>query len=165
MVVYLKASTNEKTYSSYLWAVREAEEEEAMEPSHNQKAVNQNKPKAMSFFPLWKLKGNQPAKIPAVWVMHLEESTESDNPKGIEGMMEGFIVCLAQAVKEAHQDEKCCYHFSSPEHFIHECPLVKTSRSATHLNQKKGMALEKGTKISEVKVTKPKAPPEGMSKA
>ena len=35
MVAYLKASTNKKTYSDYLWAAREAEKEEAMEPSHS----------------------------------------------------------------------------------------------------------------------------------
>ena len=52
MVAYLKASTNEKMYSNYLWVVREAEKEEAMEPSCNKTADNQNKPKAMSFFPL-----------------------------------------------------------------------------------------------------------------
>ena len=94
-----------------------------------------------------------------------EESAESDNPNGIEGMMEEFIVCLAQAVKEAQQDEKCCYHCSSPEHFICECPLVKVSRSATHLNWKEGMALEKGAQTPQVKVTKPKVPLEEMPKA
>ena len=52
MVAYLKASTNKKTYSDYLWAAREAEKEEAMEPSHSQTADNTSKPKAMSFFPL-----------------------------------------------------------------------------------------------------------------
>ena len=62
-----------------------------------------------------------------------EESAESDDPNGIKGMMEEFIVQLARAVKEAQQDEKCCYHCSSLEHFIHECPLVKASRTATHL--------------------------------
>ena len=51
MVAYLKASTNEKTYSNYLWAVREAEKEEAMEPSHSQTADNSTKPKATSVFP------------------------------------------------------------------------------------------------------------------
>ena len=51
MVTYLKASTNEKTYSDYLQVVREAEKEEVMEPSHNLMADNQNKPKVMSFFP------------------------------------------------------------------------------------------------------------------
>ena len=41
LVAYLKASTNEKTYSDYLQAVREAEKEEALEPSHSQMADNQ----------------------------------------------------------------------------------------------------------------------------
>ena len=40
MVAYLKASTNEKTYSDYLQAAREAEKEEAMEPFHSQTADN-----------------------------------------------------------------------------------------------------------------------------
>ena len=47
-----------------------------------------------------------------------EESTKSDDCNGIEGMTEEFIVHLARAEKEAQQDEKCCYHCSSPEHFI-----------------------------------------------
>ena len=61
-----------------------------MEPLHNQAADNQNKPKAMSFLPLQKLKGNQPVKTPTVCVVHLEqdspdkeESAESDNPNAI----------------------------------------------------------------------------------
>ena len=52
MVAYLKAGTNEKTYSDYLWAVREAEKEEAMEPSCFQAADSMSKPKVMSFFSL-----------------------------------------------------------------------------------------------------------------
>ena len=74
-------------------------------------------------------------------VAHLEEEsttkeggTESEDPDGIEGVTEEFIVHLARAVKNTQQEEKCCYHCSSPEHFIHECPLVKASRTATHLN-------------------------------
>ena len=63
-----------------------------------------------------------------------EESAKSDDPDGIKGVTEEFIVLLARAVKEAQQDEKHCYHCSSPEHFIHECLLVKASRTATHLN-------------------------------
>ena len=89
MVAYLKASTNEKMYSNYLQAVREAEKEEAMEPSCNQTTNNTSKPKAMSFFPLQKLKGTQPTKTPAVRVTHLEEEgsneelgTESEDPNG-----------------------------------------------------------------------------------
>ena len=51
MVAYLQASTNEKTYLDYLWAVREAEKEEAMESSCSQTADNTSMPKATSFFP------------------------------------------------------------------------------------------------------------------
>ena len=95
MVAYLKASTNEKTYSDYLLAVREPEKEEAMEPLCNWTVDNQNSPKVMSFFPLQKLKVNQPIKTPAVWVVHLEqdstnkeESAKSDDPNGIKGVMD-----------------------------------------------------------------------------
>ena len=94
-----------------------------------------------------------------------EESAESDEPNGIEGMTEEFIVHLARAVKEAQQDEKCCYYCSSPEYFIHECPLVKASRTATHLNQKERMALEKGAWTPQVKAAKPKVSQEGVPKA
>ena len=38
MAAYLKASANEKTYANYLWAAREAEKEEVIEPSHSQTA-------------------------------------------------------------------------------------------------------------------------------
>ena len=47
---YLKASTNEKTYSDYLQTAMEAEKEETMEPSHSQTANNEGMPKVMSFF-------------------------------------------------------------------------------------------------------------------
>ena len=102
MVAYLKTSTNEKTYSHYLWAVREAKTEEAMEPSCSQAADSTCKPMVMSFFPLQKMKGTQPARSPAVWVVHLEEDstdkkegTKSEDPNGIEGMTKEFIVHLA----------------------------------------------------------------------
>ena len=52
MAAYLKASINEKTYSSYLQAAWEAEKEEAMEPSHSQMATSTSKPRMTSFFPL-----------------------------------------------------------------------------------------------------------------
>ena len=54
------------------------------------------------------------------------------------------MVRLARAVKDAQADEKCCYHCSSPEHFICNCPLVKTSREKKQLNRKEGMASTKG---------------------
>ena len=72
-------------------------------------------------------------------VAHLEEvgtdkeGTESEDPKGIKGVTEEFIVHLARAVKDAQQEGKCYYHYSSPEHFIHDCPLVKVSRTYPYL--------------------------------
>ena len=87
------------------------------------------------------MKGTQPARTPAVWVEHLEEESankeegaESEDPSGIEGVTKKFMVHLAQAVKDDQQEEKCCYHCSSLEHFIHDCPLVKASRMDPHLN-------------------------------
>ena len=141
MVAHLKASTNEKTYSDYLQAAREGEKEEAMEPSCSHTANSMSKPKVMSFFPVQKLKGTQPARIHTVWVTHLEEEstnkeggTESEDPDGIEGITEEFIVHLARAVKDTQEEEKCCYHCGNPEHFTHDCPLVKASQMGTHLN-------------------------------
>ena len=110
-----------------------------------------------SFFPLQKLKGTPPTKIPVVRAVHLEEEgfneeagAESKDPDGLIGMMEEFIVCLARAVKEAQQ-EKHCYHCSSKEHFIDECLLVKAFRSAPHLNQKEGTVPEKGAQTIKSK--------------
>ena len=116
---------------------------------------NPPKPRTTSFFPLRKLKGNQPLlKKPAVHLVHLEEEDasndedqESDNPSGIKGVTEKLMVCLARAVKDTQVDEKCCYHCSSPEHFIHNCPLVKNSREKKQLNGKEGMASMKGSWI------------------
>ena len=95
----------------------------------------------MRFFSLQKLKGTQPTKTSAVQVAHLEEEStekeegaESKDPDGIEGVSEEFIVHLARAVKATQQEEKHCYHCSSPEDFIRDCPLVKASRTDLHLN-------------------------------
>ena len=73
-----------------------------------------------------------------------EAGIRSEDPDGIEGVTEEFIVRLARVVKETQKDEKRCYHCSSTDHFICECLLVKASRSAIHLDQKEGMALEMG---------------------
>ena len=66
---------------------------------------------------------------------HLEEEGPrrdkdegSDDPNGIDGVIEEFMVHLARAVKDAQTEEKHCYHCSSPEHFIHNSLLVKTLR-------------------------------------
>ena len=83
MVPYLRASPQEKTYSNYLWAAREAEKEDSMELSQrpqSQATNNTAKPKATSFFPLQKHKKTQPAlKAPTMHLAHLEEeSTNKD---------------------------------------------------------------------------------------
>ena len=90
MVAYLKASLHEKTYSNYLWAAREAEEEsmELSQIPQSQVIDNTAKPKTTSFFP-------------AMCLAHLEEESaerdeevEIEDPDGIDGFMEEFMVCL-----------------------------------------------------------------------
>ena len=105
-----------------------------------------SKPRTTSFFPLRKLKGSQPfPKKPAVHLVQLEEEDtndgeelESDDPDGIKGVTEEFIVQLARTVKDAQTDERCCYHCSSPEHFIHNWCLMKTARDKKQFNRKGG---------------------------
>ena len=78
--------------------------------------------------------------------MHLEEhdvgndeDQGSDDPNRIEGVMEEFMVHLARAVKDAQADEKCCYHCSSPEHFI----------TIVHFEGKETVKLQGGDGINE----------------
>ena len=155
MVAYLKVGLQVRTYSDYLRAAWEAEKEDSIEMPwgpRTQATDTPPKPRATSFFPLRKLKGNQPIpKKPTVHLAHLEEEDASDDedqgsddPGRIKGVMEEFMVPLARAVKDAQADEKCYYHCSSPEHFIRNCPLVKTSREKKQLNGKEGMASKKG---------------------
>ena len=169
MVTYLKASPQEKSYSNYLQAAREAEKEDSMELCQspcNQTTDNTAKPRMTSFFPLWKLKGTQPAcKTPSMHLAHLEEENaekdeevESKDPDGIGGVTEEFMGHLVRAVKDAQVEEKCCYHCSSLEHFICNCPLVKTSRKNMYLNCKEGMAPKKGAQAPQTKVIMPKTP-------
>ena len=100
-----------------------------MELSQNpcsQAIDNTAMPKTTSFFPLWKLKGNQPvSKTAKMCLAHLEEESakreeedKTDDPDGIDGVTEEFMVHLAQAIKDAQVEEKHCYHCSSLEHFI-----------------------------------------------
>ena len=99
MVAYLKVGPQVRTYSDYLWATREAEKEDSIELSQSsrfQTTDGPSKPMTTSFFPLRKLKGNQPlSKKPAVHLAQLEEEDaddsedlESNDPGGIEGLME-----------------------------------------------------------------------------
>ena len=136
MVAYLKAGPQVRTYSDYLRAAREAEKEDSIKLSRNsriQPVEGPSKPRTTSFFPLRRLKGNQPfSKKPMVRLAQLEEEDaddgedpESDDPDGIKGVTEEFMVWLARAVKDAQTDEKRCYHCSSSEHFIRNCLLMK----------------------------------------
>ena len=51
MVAYLKVSPQEKIYSNYLRAMREAKKEGSMEPSQSHTLDSTAKPKSTSFFP------------------------------------------------------------------------------------------------------------------
>ena len=103
MVAYLKVGLQVRTYSDYLRATREAEKEDSIELSQGsrlQTADGPSKPRTTSFFPLRKLKGNQPpSKKPTIHLAQLEEEDaddgndpESDDPNGLEGVMEVFMV-------------------------------------------------------------------------
>ena len=91
------------------------------------------------------------------------EEQESDDPDGIEGVMEEFMVWLARAVKDAQMDEKHCYHCSSPEHFIRNCLLMKTARDKKQLNGKEGMVMTEGSLDPSNHSKCHKEPPEGGS--
>ena len=142
----------------YLWAMREAQKEDSMEPSWSHTIDNTAKPKLTSFFPLWKLKGTQESA-------EKDEGVDSEDPDGNEGVTEEFMVCLARAMKDAQKEEKHCYHCSSLDHFICDCPLVKASRMNSHLNHKEGTAPKKGAWAPQMKVTTLMMPPEGAPKA
>ena len=174
MVAYLKVGPQVRTYSDYLRAAREAEKEDSIElsrGSRSQTTDGPSKPRTTSFFPLRKLKGSQPfPKKPAIQLVQLDEEDadngedpESDNPDGIKGVTEEFMVWLARAVKDAQTDKKCSYHCSSPEHFIHNCLLMKTARDKKQLKQEGGDGDNKGS-LDPSKGNKcHKEPPEGGS--
>ena len=85
------------------------------------------------------------------------------HPDGIEGVTEEFTVQLARAVKDAQMDERCCYHCSSPEHFIRNCPLMKTARDKKQLNGKEGDGDGKGSPDPSKSSKCIKEPPKGGS--
>ena len=103
MVAYLKVGPQVRTYSDYLRATRETEKEDSIELSQRsriQTADGPSKPRTTRFFPLRKCKSNQPlSRKPAICLAQLEEEDtddgedpESDDPGGIEGVMEEFMV-------------------------------------------------------------------------
>ena len=169
MVDYLKVGPQVRTYSDYLRAAREAEKEDLIEltqSSRVQTADSLPKPRTTSFFPLRKLKGNQQfSRKPSIWLVQLEEEDtddgedpHSDDPDGIKGVMEEFMVQLARAVKDAQTDEKHCYHCSSPKHFVHNCLLMKTARDKKQLNRKERTAMMKGAQTPPTTTSAIKSP-------
>ena len=169
MVAYLMAGPQVRMCSDYLRAAREAEKEDSIKLSRSsmsQLTVGPSKPRTTSFFPLRKLKGSQPfPKKPAVRLAQLDEEDaddgkdpESDDPDGIKGVTKGFMVQLARAVKDAQMDEKCCYHCSSSEHLICNCPLMKTARDKKQLNGKEGTAMMKGAQTTPKATSTIKSP-------
>ena len=103
MVAYLKVGSKVRTYSDYHRATKEPEKEDSIELSESsrfQMTDGPSKCRTTSFFPLRKLKGNQPLSTkPTVCLAQLEEEDadngedlESDDPDGLEGVMEEFMV-------------------------------------------------------------------------
>ena len=170
------ASPQEKSYSNYLQAEREAEKEDSMELSQslqNQTTNNTAKPRMTSYFSLGKVKGTQLApKTPTMHLAHMEEESaegdkvvESKDPNCIDGVMEEFMVLLVRAMKDVKVKEKCCYHCSSLEHFISDCPLVRSLTVNMQLNHKEGMVPKKGAQTPQMKATMPKTAHEDAPKA
>ena len=84
-------------------------------------------------------------------MVHLEEKStdekegiSGEDPDGIKGMTEEFIVHLARAVKDTQQTEKHCYHCDSPDHLIPNCPWLAEMKTDSSLNWKEGMVPRKG---------------------
>ena len=175
MVAYLKMGPQVRMYSDYLRATREAKKEDSIELSQSsrvQAADGPSKPRTTSFFPLRKLKGNQPLlNKPTIHFAQLEEEDaddgkdpESGDPGGIEWVMEEFMVRFAREVKDAQGEEKCCYHCSSPKHFIHNCLLMKNCQRQETVKWEGGDGNNEGSLDPSNNNKCCKEPPEGGSR-
>ena len=134
-------------------------------PGHKQQTVHPNLGWLVSFlWGNWRVVSHSPGNLPYIWQKLEEEDAdegkelESDDPDGIEGVTEEFMVQLARAVKDTQMDERHCYHCSSPEHFIHNCPLMKTARDRKQLNGKEGMVMIKGAQTPPKAMNAVKSP-------
>ena len=110
--------------------------------------------------------------MPTIHLAHLEEESakkeeevESTDPDSINGVTKKFMVHLARATKDTQVEEKHCYYCSSPEHFFHNCLLVRALRENMQLNCKEGMASNKGAQALQTKMMTPKNPQEEVLKA
>ena len=142
-------------------------------PPTAKQLIKQQNPRWLVSSPFGSLRGPQPlVKTHAVCLAHLEEENiEEDDevpngdPDDMKGVTEEFMVHLGRAVKDTQKEGKCCYHCSSLNHFIHDCPLVKTSRTDSNLNCKEGMVPKKGAWVPQTKASMPMMPLEGAPKA
>ena len=170
MVAYLKVSTNEMIYSDYLWAAREAEKEEAMEPSCSQMADNQPKPKAMSFFSLQKLKGTQPVKTPVVQVAHLrQDSTDKERVLRVPTQLNweqgrGVYGAPIQCIEGGSTGWETLLLLQQPRTFYLWVPTGKGIQDSYPFKLKGGDGTGKGNPDPQVKLAKPKATQKGMPK-
>ena len=74
MVAYLKAGPQVRTYSDYLRVTHEAKKKDSIElpcSPRTQTTNNPSKPRTTSFFPLRKLKGNQPLLKILLYIWHI----------------------------------------------------------------------------------------------
>ena len=94
-----------------------------------------------------------------------DEEVESEDPDSINRVTAEFMMHLVRAMKDTQVEKKCCYHFSSPEHFIHDCPLVKALKENMQLNCKEGKASKKEAQAPQTKMTMPKNSQEEVPKA
>ena len=76
MVAYLKVGPQVRAYSDYLKATQEAEKEDSIElpwDPRTQATDIPPKPRATNFFPLRKLKGNQPIPKSPLCIWHIQK--------------------------------------------------------------------------------------------
>ena len=117
MVAYLKAGVQVRTYSDYLRAAQETEKEDSKELPWGPRTQATNtppKPRATSFFPLRKLKGNQPIPKSLLCIWHIwknrmpvmMKTKRVMIPAESKGVMVELMVCLERAIKDAQADKK-----------------------------------------------------------
>ena len=163
MVAYLKATTDEKTYSDHLQAVWETEKEEMMETSWSSATVCTSKLRATSFSPLQKLKGSQWAITPSAWMAHLEEKRRKASMvrtlMALKAWQKSSLYALPEQWKMLNRWRSVVItdHCDSPDHFIHDCPWLARMKADAPLNWKEGMVLRKG-QAPQGKMAMPKVP-------
>ena len=155
MVAYLKAGPQVRTYSDclrepkkwrrkILWSFPRVQ-------GLRQPIMPQSYELPVSFLCRNSRAASPPQKHqPCIWHTWRKKALEETRTKGmmipmeLMGLLRNLWCVLQGAVKDAQTEEKCCYHCSSLEHFIHNCPLMKTLRGKLQLNGKEGMVSKKG---------------------